>query len=146
MAIKDIELHGSDKEKASQFWEIIKTRKLSPKELEKLTPIATSFFQELTVVVKTQIESDEVGYKEYQTTMRSLLDMLSGCLKDGQIDKEERLAIIKLISDINHQMADVQKNKDDNSTGFKKFLAACVTVIVGIIVVAAGGNKTNKNS
>lgn len=144
--MKKLELYGNDHEKAQQFWDIIKTRELSSQQLEKLTPITTSFFQELTGVIKRQIESDEVGYKEYQATMRSLLDMLGGCLKDGQIDKDERLAILHLITDINHQMAEVQKKKDDNSTGFKKFLAACVTVIVGIIVVAAGGNKTNKNS
>ena len=139
-------LHGNDQEKAQQFWDIIKNRKLSAKELEKLTPITTSFFQELSAVIKKQIESDDACYKEYQATMRSLLDMLGGCLQDGQIDKDERLAILNLISEINHQMADVQKKKDDNSSGFKKFLAACGTFILTVVVVVASGGKGGKKA
>lgn len=137
-------LHGNDQEKAQQFWDIIKNQKLSVKELEKLTPITTSFFQELSAVIKKQIESDDACYKEYQATMRSLLDMLGGCLQDGQIDKDERLAILTLISEINHQMADVQKKKDDNSSGVKKFFVACGTFLLSILVIAASGGKGGK--
>lgn len=142
--MEELKLQGNENEKAQQFWEIIKTRKLSCKELEKLTPITTSFFQELAGVIKKQIESDEAGYKDYLSTMRSLLDMLGSCLKDGCIDKEERMAIINLITDINHQMADVQKKKDDNSSGIKKFMVACGTLIFGIFILMAGGSKNKK--
>lgn len=140
---KQIKLSGSNQEQANQLWNILKDRHLSAEEIQALAPVTKEFIQALGNCIQRQIESEEKNYQQFQATMQAIVALCNNALKDNVVSQQERKEIFELLDKLSERMRDVQINKQDNDSKFKKYVVSCVAALCGIVILRSGRGGGN---
>lgn len=138
-------LQGTNEEQAKQLWDILCSKHISAEELQEFVPISNDFFSALSDVLQREIESETSAYKEFHSSMQKIVEVCEAALADDRVSKEERLKIIDLLAKINERIVEVQIKIVEQKTGLKKFLAACATFII-VIIIGKKGPGINKRA
>lgn len=138
-------LQGTNEEQAKQLWDILCSKHISAEELQEFVPISNDFFSALSDVLQREIESETSAYKDFHSSMQTIVEVCEAALADGRASEEERLRIIELLDKTGERIRDVQKEKDKQKTGFKKFVAACGSAVMALIVIVIGKNGPGIN-
>lgn len=138
-------LQGTNEEQAKQLWDILCSKHISAEELKEFVPISNDFFSALSDVLQREIESENSAYKEFHSSMQMIVEVCKAALADGRVSKDERLRIIELLDKINERIVEVQIKIVEQKTGFKKFVAACGSAVMALIVIVIGKNGPGIN-
>lgn len=135
-------LKGTPQEQAEQFFKMLKEKHLDAEILGKIIPTSTAFFQELSKCIQKQIDADTEDYKTCAKYMEQLASNLVCYLKAGTITQDERKEIIDLLGKLNEKMVEIEKEKVKEGGKTKRFLAACGTFALTVIIFIASGGKS----
>lgn len=131
---KPIILKGTTEEQAQQLWGVLKKKHIDAQELKELAPVTSDFFRALSEVMAREIESEKSAYKQFHESMQSIVNVCNAALADGKVTQEERFRIYDLLDNLSERMVKESKIR------FKKFLAACVTLIAVVFMTGKGGS------
>lgn len=140
MENNNIQLNGTINEQAQQLWEVLKTKELSIEALDKVVPMSNEFLKEFASVLHKEIaslsESHNLTLKIYEKSIDKLLSPID----QKDISSEERAQILECVKNLSDDLKEITKNHDDNSSKFKTFCAACMSFIILVVIILAGGN------
>lgn len=128
-------------EKAKQLFKKFKQQKFSIEELKQFVQLDVELIRAFTDVLKSEIDADFKSYKDIVEFFNKECEYLLAIIKDGNITKEEKDNIYAILKDINDKIAEIEKNRENNSNSIKKFLVTCTTFIVSIVIIIFGRNK-----
>lgn len=144
----DIQLNGTNKEKAEQLVNQMKHRSLSKEVLDAILPFEKDFYKCLVEAFRAQLNADSKDHKEYIDTINSSISNLSIILPNENLDSETRRQIIDLIAKITDDLKDLQESKNKESSRTKRVMigAAIAFTAIGIAVWLFGGNTNGNNN
>lgn len=120
---------------AQDVWKIIQKQPMPTEVLDKLIPANAEFFKGLIDVINKQLDSDDNQYKDYVSLMRASQAIIGEALKDGQISKEERIEIIKVLAELNHNLAEVEINRKKQDGRTKRVFGICGAAFAAIAAI-----------
>lgn len=141
-------LTGNDSNKANQLIELLKERNLSPEQLEKLLPLHKEFYVQLNENIKAQIEADKICNINAVNALKSTLDKLVDQLSNTA-SPQERQQIVEVVKKLADNIKEIEINRDNNSSSFKRFLGflgAVLLFFLGMLAASKNGSKTNDRS
>lgn len=128
--------------KAKQLLKELKERKVSIEELKEFVQLDITFIKEFATVIKNEIETNGKCNERTIEFFDKQVGLLISIIKDGNITKEEKDEIYIIIENINDKIIEIEKNRENNSNCFKKFVMGCLTMLGLAIVFVLGGNNS----
>lgn len=122
-------------EQAEGVWKQMQEKPMSAEELDKLIPMNSEFFKSLIDITNKQLESDDKQYKDYIVLIQASQNIIVEALKDGRITSEERIEIIKVLSTLSTNIADVEKNRKREDGKTKRVFGICGAAFAAIAAI-----------
>ena len=132
------------RQKAKELFNTIKKQKLTPKEIKEKFPFDVEFIKEFTEIIQSENDNNGEMHKNTLLFFNNQIQLLLEIIKDGKITEREKEQIISIIQDINNKIHESEKQKEENSHKFKKFVTTCGTgllALFGVIVIIVFGPK-----
>lgn len=128
-------------EKADEVWTRVKKSSVTVEELDKLVPMSNEFLKGLVGIITKEIESGETQHAEYADLVRANQAIILKMLENGSLSSQERIEIIRNLSELSSKIAEIQDKSDKRHAENKRLGIVCgaavmaLTVIAGIVVI-----------
>lgn len=127
-------------EKANEVWNRVKESPVTVEELDRLVPMGTEVLKGLVGIITKEIESGTKQYEKFADFVRTNQAIILKMLENGNLSSQERIEIIRKLSELSNKIADTQVVSTIEIEKTKRWGIAtiCVTALAAIATVAIG--------